>query len=110
MNTEESSSNQFSIKRLFWTVIVASVAFKLADMTGVFGMISRTWELSQGTTRALVVTTIIVFGLIVMAYIAWIGIRLPWLIERFYTIRQKRRDRQQRLREQYETLRREVDS
>ena len=36
MNTPTRSpvSNQFSIKRLFWTMIVASVVFKLADMLG----------------------------------------------------------------------------
>jgi len=109
MNTEESSSSQFTIKRLFWTLIVASVAFKLADMVGIFGMISRSWDLSQGTARALIVTSIIVFSLIMVAYIAWIGIRLPWLIERFRSIRHKRRERQQRLRDEYETLRKQKE-
>lgn len=110
MNSEESSSSQFTIKRLFWMLIVASVAFKLADLSGVFRMVSSSWNLSQGAGRGQIFTSILVFALIAMAYIVWIGIRLPWLIDRFRSIRHKRRQRQQRLRDQYETLRKEDNS
>ena len=103
----ESSSSQFTIKRLFWTMIVASVTFKLAETIGFFRMITSTWDRSQGTESLMITGLVIIVASIIMAYIFWIGIRLPWLIERYRSIREKRLQRRQQFREQYETLRKE---
>ena len=104
---QESSSSQFTIKRLFWTMIVASVAFKLAEMLGFFRMITTTWNRSEGAQSVMLTGLVIIIGSVMMAYIFWIGIRLPWLIERYRSIRQKRQQRRQEFRDQYESLRKE---
>lgn len=99
MNTSNrsSTSNQFSIKRLFWTMIVASAVFKLADMFGFLGLIAGNWELARGSGRGLIIISIIVFSVIAVVYIGWFGIRLPHLIDQYFEIRKKRQLRRNEL-------------
>ena len=85
--------SQFSIKRLFWTMIVASVVFKLADLFGFLNLISMTWEAARGNQLVLVIISIIAFTVIAIIYIAWLGIRLPHLIEQYVVIQKKRNQR-----------------
>ena len=95
MNTPTRSpvSNQFSIKRLFWTMIVASVVFKLADMLGLLSGMAQMWNAARGNQAVVVIISIIVFTVIAIIYIAWLGIRLPHLIEQYVVIQKKRNQR-----------------
>jgi len=95
MNTSQRSpvASQFSIKRLFWTMIVASAVFKLADMLGLLTGIANTWELARGNQRVVVIISIIVFTVIAVIYIVWLGIRLPHLIEQYIALQKKRQQR-----------------
>ena len=95
MNTPNRSpiGSQFSIKRLFWTMIVASAVFKIADMTGLLGFISSNWEFARGNYRVIIIISIIVFTAIAVFYIGWIGIRLPHLIDQYRDIQKKRSER-----------------
>lgn len=101
-----SSAGQFSIKRLFWTLIVASLVFKIADMIGLLGALAGNWEFARGNGRVLIVISIIVFSFIALVYIGWIGIRLPHLVDQFMEIRKKRIDRRERYRQEFEAWRR----
>jgi len=100
-----STSSQFTIKRLFWTLVVASVIFKLADMIGVTDAIGGHWELARGPHKVVLVISLILFSLIAVVYIAWIGIRLPYLIEQYFHIRKKRQLRREQYRKKYESWR-----
>ena len=104
---QQTSSSQFSIKRLLWTLIVASLIFKLADMTGITKVISGQWEFARGSNRYLLVMSIIVFALIAIVYIMWLGIRLPHLLEQYFEIRKKRQRRREKYRQEYESWRKE---
>ena len=103
----ESSSSQFTIKRLFWTMVVASLVFKLAESVGFFRMITNAWGQSQGSQTFKITVFLIIIAAVILPYIFWIGIRLPWLIERYWSIRKKRLQRRQQLRDEYEALRKE---
>jgi len=92
--------SQFSIKRLFWTMVVASAIFKLADMTGLLGFISSNWQFARGNYRVLLIASIIAFTVIAIFYIGWIGIRLPHLIEQHIDIQKKRQARREKYREE----------
>ncbi|QEG20158.1 hypothetical protein [Mariniblastus fucicola] len=94
---ENQASNQFSIQRLFWTLIVASVIFKLADMTGIVDAFSSSWKFARGNGQVGVIISVIILSLVVMVYIGWIGLRLPWLIEQSSEIRKKRAQRRKQL-------------
>ena len=85
--------SQFSIKRLFWTLIVASVIFKIADMSGLLSMIAGNWEFARGNNRVIIIISIIVFTVIAIIYIAWLGIRLPHLIDQYLAVEKKRKER-----------------
>ena len=102
---QKTVSSQFSIKRLFWTLIVASVIFKLADMTGIFGFVLSNWEFARGGQKVAIIFSIIAFSVVSIFYIAWIGIRLPWLIERRMIIQRKRNHRREKLRQEFEAWR-----
>jgi len=102
---QNSVSSQFSIKRLFWTMIVASVIFKLADMTGILGFIASNWEFARGSHKITIVFSIVAFSLVAVVYIAWIGIRLPWLIDRYLIVRRKRHRRREKFRQEFEAWR-----
>lgn len=100
--SQSTISSQFTIKRLFWTLIVASVVFKLADMTGLLRAITNNWDFARGNHKVLLVISILAFALIALVYIAWFGIRLPYLIERYVEVRKKREQRREEFREEYE--------
>ena len=102
---QKAVSSQFSIKRLFWTLIVASVIFKLADMIGMLDFIADNWEFARGGQQVAIIISIIAFSLVSLFYIGWIGIRLPWLIERFLIIQRKRNHRREKLRQEFEAWR-----
>lgn len=100
-----STAGQFNIKRLFWTMIVASVVFKIADMTGLLGALAGNWEFARGNGRVVIVLSIVVFSFIAMIYIGWIGIRLPHLVEQFFEIRKKRINRREKYRQEFDSWR-----
>jgi hypothetical protein len=102
---QKAVSNQFSIKRLFWTLIVASVIFKLADMTGLMTFVSDNWDYARGGQKLAILLSIIAFALVSFFYIGWLGIRLPWLIERQLIVRRKRNQRREKLRQEIEAWR-----
>lgn len=107
MNTPTRSpvSNQFSIKRLFWTMIVASVFFKLADMLGLLSGMAQMWNAARGNQAVVVIISIIVFTVISIVYIAWFGIRFPHLIEQQVAIQRKRKQRRNEYRQLLESKR-----
>ena len=98
-------ANQFSIQRLFWTMIVASVVFKLADMFGFLSLISITWNSARGNQQVLIIISVIVFTVIAIYYIAWLGIRLPYLIDQYVVIQKKRNQRRTEYRQAAEANR-----
>ena len=110
MNTSPSASTsgQFSIRRLFWTMIVASIVFKLADMTGFLHLIAGNWYLARGTGRAWIIFSIVLFTIIAIVYIAWFGIRLPYLIEQRIVQRKKRQQRRDQFQKEIEAHRKRV--
>ncbi len=106
MSTSPSStSNQFSIKRLFWTMIVASVVFKLADLVGLLDLIAGNWEFARGNSRAGIIVSIIIFTVIAVVYIGWLGIRLPYLIEQYLVLKKKRDQRRKQFEKELEVHR-----
>lgn len=78
-------------------MIVASVVFKLADISGFLGLIAGNWEFARGSGRAVIIISIIIFALIAIVYIGWLGIRLPYLIDQYQKIRSKRKLRRDEL-------------
>ena len=84
-------------------MIVASCLFKLADMVGFLGLIAGNWELARGNGRGVIVISIIIFSVIAIVYIGWLGIRLPHLIEQYFEIRKKRQIRRNELIQTFES-------
>jgi hypothetical protein len=104
-----SVASQFSIKRLFWTLIVASLIFKLADATGVIDFVIQSWTTSRDSQRVAIAMSIIASSLIAIGYIAWIGIRLPFLFEKYFEIRKKREARRKQFKQELETWQQKMD-
>jgi len=111
MNTPDRSpvGSQFSIKRLFWTMIVASAVFKIADVLGLLNSIALMWGMARGNNRVLVIISILVFTVIAVIYIGWIGIRLPHLIEQRLAIQKKRQQRRSEYLQMLESARKRID-
>jgi len=105
MNTSTRSpvGSQFSIKRLFWTMIVASAIFKLSDMLGLLSGVALMWNAARGNQAVVVIISIIVFTVIAIVYIAWLGIRLPHLVEQQVAIQKKRQQRRNEYRQLLES-------
>lgn len=81
-------------------MIVASLIFKLADVTGVTDFVRQSWEASRDNQRVVIVISIIAFALIAIGYIAWIGIRLPYLLEKYFEIKRKRISRREQFKQE----------
>jgi hypothetical protein len=81
-------------------MIVASVVFKLADLVGLLDLIAGNWEFARGNSRAWIIISIIIFTVIAIVYIGWLGIRLPHLIEQHLALKKKRDHRRQLYKEQ----------
>lgn len=86
---------QFTIKRLLWTVIIASAFLKLADLTGIFQFAFGSWESASNSQRILVVVSTIFMTVVGIGYVAWLGLRLPWLLESYLDIRKRRKLRRE---------------
>ncbi len=84
---------------------MASVAFKLADMSGILQAVAGHWEFARGNHKVLLVASLLAFALIALVYIAWFGIRLPYLIEQYIEIRKKRQRRKEEYRKEFEAWR-----
>lgn len=84
-------------------MIVASIVFKLADVTGLLGFIANVWEFARGNGRAVIILSVIVFTLITIVYIGWLGLRLPYLIEQQFEIKKKRDLRRQKFLDEYKS-------
>ena len=86
-------------------MIVASVVFKLADISGILQLIAGNWEFARGNGRATIIISIIIFSLISVVYIGWFGIRLPHLIDQIVAVKKKRNLRREQFKQELEKLR-----
>jgi len=83
-------------------MIVASVVFKIADQMGLLGFIASNWEFARGSQKVTIIFSIIAFSFVAVVYIGWLGIRLPWLIDRHLIVRRKRSLRREKHRQEFE--------
>lgn len=106
--SNNSAASQFSIKRLFWTLIVASVVFKIADVTGLLAAFNGNWEFARGSGKVIIVVSLIAFSLITLIYIGWLGIRFPHLVDQYIAIRKRRQKRREEFIEEFEASKRSL--